>query len=201
MFLFVPYHLLDAFCRIAAARVFQAVRNNHKQSVRGYILGAGIFVNVTDMVNGAAECVQKRGTAADKIGLFGHRLHGLQINAVIQNLCRIRKQNRGNIHFSVLFFLFFEHGVKPADCVLLQAVHRSASIQNEHQFCCVVFYLFFVLHFRFLLKKTVAIGVFHLTATVYFFRHANRSLSKRQMLIRFETPFPATPKSRPAPLL
>ena len=40
LFLFVPYHLLDAFCRIAAARVFQAVRNNHKQSVRGYILGA-----------------------------------------------------------------------------------------------------------------------------------------------------------------
>ena len=134
LFLLALNHPFNLFAVIAAACVFHAVRRDHKQRMLRHVLLPRVFVNVSNMMNRAANRIQQGSAAADKIIPVRHRRNLLNRHAVVDHIAHVIKENGRNQRFTRLFLLLFNHGVKAADGIPLQPAHRAAAIQDKHNF-------------------------------------------------------------------
>ena len=91
-------------------------------------------MNVSDMVDGSADGVQKGSAATDEVFLIRNGRHLIQRLAVMQDLDLVIKKDRGDQCFSGFPLLLFQHGVVPADGISFQPGHGSASIKDKNDF-------------------------------------------------------------------
>ena len=71
---------------VATTRIFLPVRGNHKEGVRRAFFRARLAVQISDVPNRIADCIEQRGAAADTVVLKAEGLHPLDIFTVVQYL-------------------------------------------------------------------------------------------------------------------
>ena len=98
------------------------------------------------MVDGPAHGIQQGGAAPDKVFLFRQGGHPIQRHPVVDDLCFVVKQHRGDERLARLPPLLLEHGVKAADGVPFQPRHGAAAIENEYQFRQILFHKKYLLY-------------------------------------------------------
>ena len=116
------------------AGVLHAVGGDDEQRLFRPVLFAGVLVDVADMVDGAAHGVKQSRAAAHEILLPGQLLHLVQRNAIVDHLADVVEKHRRDKRLARLLLLLLHHRVEPADGVRLQAFHRTAAVQDEHDF-------------------------------------------------------------------
>ncbi len=125
--------LPDVRGRVFAAGVLLAVGDDHEHDVlraevrRRVLLGAG------DLPDRLADRVQQRGGASHAIVSLGHGAHRADVHAVVQQLVAAVEKHRRDQALPALLPLLGEHRVEAADRVTLQAGHRPAFVEDEHQ--------------------------------------------------------------------
>ena len=73
------------------ACIFHSISSNYEQRMLGYILGSRVFMDIPDVVNCAAYCVQKRGATADCVVLSCQRCDVTDVYAVVDHLACVVK--------------------------------------------------------------------------------------------------------------
>jgi len=91
-----------------------------------------VLVDISNVMNRAADSIQKRGAAANGIVLVGHRLDLLNRYTVMNNLTHVVKEDGRDQCLAILLFLLFNHGVEASDGVCFQPAHRAAAIKDEY---------------------------------------------------------------------
>ena len=109
-----------------------------------HVLFPGVLVDVADVVDGSAHGVDQGGAAAHKVLAFRHWLHFLNVHPVMEDGAFVGEQHGGNQCLSFFRALLFDHAVETADGILLQPLHGSALVQDEHHFCQILFHLLFL---------------------------------------------------------
>ena len=146
VFLLLPLnHLLYLFIGVSAAGIFHSVRCDDKNGFFRNIFGTGVLMYVPDVVDGAAEGIQKGCASPDTVLPVRHGSHFMDIRAVIDDLRCVIKKYDGHTCLSILFFLFFDHAVKTADGVGFKSLHGTAPVQDHHEFCQSFFHLEYLL--------------------------------------------------------
>ena len=140
LFLLPLDHFFHLPGRIAAAGILHAVGGDNKKSVFRHILGPGVLMDVSDVVDGSADGVQQGGAAPDLIVLLSERLDLVELEAVVEHLHLGVKEHRGDVGLAGLPLLLLQHGVEAADGVPLQALHGAAAVQDKDQFRSVLFH-------------------------------------------------------------
>lgn len=133
-FLLPLYHLFYFGVAVDAAGVFHAVCCDDEERFFGTIFVTGVFVDVADVMDGAADGVEKCGAAADEIIILGKRFYVPDRNAIVDDIAAVVEENCGDKGFAVLLLLFFQHRVESSDGVLFKAAHGTAAVQNEYDF-------------------------------------------------------------------
>ena len=105
-----------------------------------HVLAARIAVDVADVVDRAADGVEKRGAAADGVVLAGHGPYRLNVHTVVQNDALVVEQDGGHISPARLPLLLFQKGIEAADGVVLKAGHGAAAVKDKYEFGNVVFH-------------------------------------------------------------
>ena len=90
-------------------------------------------LDIHHLFHAVTDGIQQRRAAPDVVVLFGQRRNGVQRKAVVQQLHLVVKQDGGHVGFALLLLLPGQHGVEPADGVLLQPAHGTAAVQNENK--------------------------------------------------------------------
>ena len=126
--LFVFDHFADLGVVVAAAGVLHAVGGDDEEGLVRHVLPPGVFVDVADVVDGAAHRIQERGAAAHEVLLLGQRRDFVQGQPVVDDLALVVKEHRGDEGFPGLPPLLFDQRVEAADGVRLQPCHGSAPV-------------------------------------------------------------------------
>ena len=92
------------------------------------------FLRIADFVNGPADSIEQCSTAADIILFIRDWLDSGDIDSVMQQFVFIIEKHCGDNCVPRFFLLPGNHGVKATDCIFFESGHRSALIQDEHQF-------------------------------------------------------------------
>ena len=71
---------------VTTARIFLPVRGDHKEGVRRAFFRARLAVQISDVPNRTANCIEQRGTTADTVVLKAEGLHPPDVRAVMQYL-------------------------------------------------------------------------------------------------------------------
>ena len=85
-FLLPLYEPLELPIAVTTARIFLPVRGDHKEGVCRSLVFACPAVQISDVPNRTADCIEQRGTAADTVVLKAEGLHPLDIFTVVQYL-------------------------------------------------------------------------------------------------------------------
>ena len=85
-FLLTLYEPLEFRIAVAATRIFLPVRGNHKEGLSRAFFRARLAVQISDVPNRTADCIEQRGAAADTVVLKAEGLHPLDIFTVVQYL-------------------------------------------------------------------------------------------------------------------
>ena len=91
-----PDHFPYPLGRVAAAGILHAVSGDDEEGVLRYIFRTGVLVDVSDVMDGAADGVQQGGTAADIIFLFRDGLDLAHVYPVMEHLDMVIKENGGD---------------------------------------------------------------------------------------------------------
>ena len=134
LLLLPPDHLLHLLSGVAVAGVLHAVGGDDEEGVLRHILGPGVLVDISDVVDGPADGVQQGGAAPDRVLLFRDGPDIAHLHPVVKHLAPVIEEDSGNEGLAGLLLLLFDHGVEAADGVALQSLHGAAAVQNEHQF-------------------------------------------------------------------
>ena len=89
-------------------------------------------MDISDVVDCPADCIQKGGTASYRVVLICHRFDVLDAHAVMNNLAGVVEENSGDESFALSFLLLFDHGVEASDGISLKPTHRAAAVKNEY---------------------------------------------------------------------
>ena len=127
-------HLLDPLGGVTAAGIFHAVGGDDEYGVLGHILGRGILVDVSDVVDSSADGIQQGGAAPDIVLLVGDGPDFAHLHPVVEHFGPVIKEDGGDKCLALLLFLLFDHGVETADGVPLQPLHGTATVQDENKF-------------------------------------------------------------------
>ena len=126
-------HLSDLLGGIAVAGVLHAVGGDDKEGVFRHIRSAGIFMDVSNVVNGSAQSIQQSGTSPDVVLLAGDGPDLLHLHPVVEHFGAVVKEDGGDKRLTRLLLLLFQHGIEAADGVPLQPLHGAAAVQNKYQ--------------------------------------------------------------------
>ena len=85
-FLLPLYKPLEFRIAVTAARIFLPVRSDHEEGVSRAFFRARLAVQISDVPNRTADCIEQRGAAADTVVLKAEGLHPLDIFTVVQYL-------------------------------------------------------------------------------------------------------------------
>ena len=138
------HHLLHPVAAVFAAGVFHAVGGDDEHGVLGHILFPGIFVDVGNVVDGPAQSIDQRGTAAGTVIPPGHGRHLADVHPVVQYLGIGVEKHRGHQHLSLPLSLPVYGGVEAADGIVGQAEHGAAHIDHKYQFRKSFFHFIFL---------------------------------------------------------
>lgn len=134
LFLLPLDHLLHSLSGVAATGVLHAVGGDNEKGVLWHILGPSILMDVADMVDGPADGIQQGGAAPDIVLFLRDRIDIAHLHPVMEHLGPVIEEDGGDKGLARLLLLFFNHGVESADGVVLQPLHGTAAVQDEHQF-------------------------------------------------------------------
>ena len=140
LLLFLPHHGLHFIAAVAMAGVFHAIGRDDKDGVLRTIFLPGVFVDVGDMVDRAADGVDQCGPTADKVLAIRHRLDLPHVHPVVDDRAVVGEKHRGDDGLPLRLLLALDHAVEAADGVGLQAGHGAALVENEHHFRQVLFH-------------------------------------------------------------
>ena len=135
-----PDHLAHLTGGIAVAGIFHAVGGDDKKGVLRHILRPGIFVDVSDVVDGSAHCIQQRGAAPHIVFPVSDGFHPVRPYPVMEYLDPVVEQYGGDQRLAGPLLLLFQLGIEAADGIGLQPLHGTAAVQNEHQFGQILFH-------------------------------------------------------------
>jgi hypothetical protein len=122
------------------ASILHTIGGNYEDSMLRHILGSSILVHVTDMVNGTTDCIQESRASTHLVIVASHRLHFINIYAVVKNLAVVVEKHSGYINFTFLLSLLLDSRIEATDGVSFKAGHRAASVKDKYKFCDVVFH-------------------------------------------------------------
>ena len=91
-------------------------------------------MNISDMMNCAADGVYQRGASAGRIILIRHRSDLLYIHPVVQYIALTVEKYDGDQGFARFLFLFLNHGIEAADGISLQSAHGTAAVKDKYDF-------------------------------------------------------------------
>ena len=131
--LLLPFnHSMDLIVSVVAAGIFHAIGGDDEQGLIRHILAPSIFMDVADVMNRTADCIQESRTAPDIVFFVCHGRDVLQRQSIVDDLAFIVKQHSGDHSIAGFFSLLFNQRIKTADSVLLQPSHRAAPVKDKN---------------------------------------------------------------------
>ena len=114
------------------AGILHTICCDDKQRFLRSVFLSGILMDIPDVMNRSAQCIQKRCTTSDIILVVIHGLNSMNRHPIIKHLRLIVEENCGDIGFSLFLLLFCDHRIESTNRISLKATHGTASVQNKH---------------------------------------------------------------------